>query len=212
MSAERIIVSLPISRILAEIAKSIQLVDAHNIFKFKSNGKIHIVTLYGSNRYGLLFSPEYFFNNYYIAFGESFAILGGYDNPIQTSPTIALKITQDVNVSGGGVPNIYELELSTFRFAACLLFGLKYNIKLAGCNCYPTTDAEYFSLMAGVGVNCLSINCRSELEEDPSKYDESIHTPCTNNAFNSIYLSLKNIITDKIILEKINIVQGIVLE
>lgn len=212
MSTEKIIVTVPLSRLIGEISKSIITADNRNLIKFESNGKTHFVTLYGSNRYALLFSPDYFFNNYFLAFGHTFAILGGYDQDIEISPAVSMKINQDVSVARKGIPNIYELEIQTFRFATCLLFGLKYNIRLADCNCYPTTDAEYFSLMARVGLNCLSINCRAELEDDPSKYDEAIHTPCSDNVFNSIYLSLQNIITDKVILEKINIVQGVLVE
>ena len=123
-----------------------------------------------------------------------------------------MQVVEDVDTKGDGVPNIIELELASFRFVTCLVFGLKFNIKLSRCDCYPTTDNEYFSLMAGVGMNCTSISCRSELEANPLIYDESIHTECTNNAYNSVYLSLKNIITDKVTLDKINIIQGVVVD
>lgn len=163
------------------------------------------MNLYGNVNYEEIFSSTAFLSNYTYAFGQSF----GYsqDEASEIADNIRIKIINDLPTPR--VPNISDFELYVFKLVCCTFFGMKCNVKLNGCSCYPKNSQEYMAITAGIGLNCINMDCRSELIHNPDSFDSLIHTDCSDINFNAIFLSMQTLVQNKVNIEKINILQKI---
>ena len=163
------------------------------------------MNLYGNVNYEEIFSSTAFLSNYTYAFGQSF----GYsqDEASEIADNIKIKIINDLPTPR--VPNISDFELYVFKLVCCTFFGMKCNVKLNGCSCYPKNSQEYMAITAGIGLNCINMDCKSELIHNPDSFDSLIHTDCSDINFNAIFLSMQTLVQNKVNIEKINILQKI---
>ncbi len=141
-----------------------------------------------------------------------FSILSTYTTPPNNhsdviDKLIKIEINNDLPVSR--TPNISDFEVYTFKLICCTFFGIKYNIKLDGCSCYPKTKQEYMAVTAGIGLNCINMDCKNELINNPYNFDSLIHTDCSDINFNAIFLSMDTLQRNNVNIEKINILQKI---
>lgn len=126
-----------------------------------------------------------FNSNYLQAFGASF--------PFQCASKLLygldISIVNDLNFSSQQY--LDQNELNVFRFLTCMCFGLVFNIVFTtDCACYPKTLNELAALSAGIGLNCVSLDCRNQLKQNPLLFNDLFHTDCENVNFNAAFVSL----------------------
>lgn len=126
-----------------------------------------------------------FNSNYLQAFGSSF--------PFQCTSKLLygldISIVNDLNFSSQQY--LDQNELNVFRFLTCMCFGLVFNIVFTSdCACYPKTLNELAALSAGIGLNCVSLDCRNQLKLNPLLFNDLFHTDCENVNFNAAFVSL----------------------
>ena len=82
-------------------------------------------------------------------------------------------------------------DLGAFRMLTCLLIGLMFNINIPrDCTCYPKNLNELKAVNAGIGLNCVNIECRNQLKLNPLLYDDLLHSDCSDMVFNAAFVSL----------------------
>lgn len=137
--------------------------------------------------------------NYFAAFNESFP------PSCRSSILFSVRIYISNNLPFGPQPTLIPDEYPAFRMLVCLLLGLLFNIQLTDCACYPKNVNELKAVNAGIGLNCISLECKSQLKMYPMVYDDLIHTPCDSN-INAAFVSL-NLFSGGVMNVDINISQ-----
>ena len=185
-----------------------KLVDSIRVYPqspFLSNIKYNEIdftlSIFGPFRYLDIFDPQFFLSNFKKSFGVKF-------KEKNLNNRLPYKLVIDNDLPIGGIPNISEFELRNFRLICCTYFGIKYGIELLGCECYPKSKNEYLSTSSGIGLNCINLDCKNSLINNPHLFDNLIHTDCMDINFNAVFLSLKALKSANLDIDNINIMQN----
>lgn len=81
-------------------------------------------------------------------------------------------------------------ESKSFSFLVCLFFGLIYNLKLDTCACYPSNESELSAIQSNIGLNCVSLECKNLLLQNPALFDPLIMSECTQYNMNAAFVSI----------------------
>lgn len=153
-----------------------------NVKLFSTELATFHVPQFNLNKY---FDANLFNYNYYTAFGTSFPIT------VESLLLTSLNITINNNLPFNNNPNFNKDQDSYgFRYITCLAFSLLFNIKLAECSCFPKNINEIKAVNAGLGLNCISLECKELLKLNPLLFDDLIHSDCSDLSLNAAFISL----------------------
>lgn len=169
------------------------------IFKTYSNKEIKFIL--PINNIKKFFTSSTFNPNFYIAFQQEF--------PQKTTSSLffGLKIDITNNLPFNTSSTLKLDELKMFRLFVCLFFGLYFNINLDCCACYPKNISELNAINSGIGLNCVYLECKNQLLQNPSLFDNLIHTDCPFLGVQAAFVSINAFSADNIKFENINIDQ-----
>lgn len=132
-----------------------------------------------------LFDSNKFNSNFFQAFGEDFPKQLAH----QQMFSLEIQIQNDLPFSK--LEYLSKNEESAFRFIVCMVFGLIFSLKLPICSCYPQNIAEYSAVRAGIGLNCINLDCKNSIKLDPLKYDDLIHSnDCSDLNIQAAFVSM----------------------
>lgn len=143
-----------------------------------------------------------FNSNFKEAFGQAFPVL------VESQILFGVTVSVLNNLPFASQTFLEDVELAAFRQITCLLFGLLFNLNLGACTCFPKNLNELKAVNAGLGLNCVNLECRNMLKTNPLLFDDLVHTDCTDLMFNAAFVSL-NLFAGKNIDVDINLDQGV---
>lgn len=133
----------------------------------------------------MYFDMAKFNANYEQAFGYTFP------SDIKSQFLFGVEISVINNLPFSQSYFLEEDDLGAFRMLTCLLIGLMFNINIPrDCTCYPKNLNELKAVNAGIGLNCVNIECRNQLKLNPLLYDDLLHSDCSDMVFNAAFVSL----------------------
>lgn len=103
-------------------------------------------------------------------------------------PGLNIVITNDLPFNNNTTVNLDEMR--PFRMFCCLLLGLAFNIKIDACACYPQTPAELQAVKSGIGLNCVSLECKNFLLKNPNAFDPLVNSECSNIGIQAAFVSI----------------------
>lgn len=147
------------------------------------------------------FNPNTFNSNFNVAFKKQFP------SSLKSSLflPLAINISNDLSFSSG--PTLNLLEINPFRSFVCLFFGLRFNIKLDECACFPKNQAELNAVSSGIGMNCVNIECKNQLLLNPENFDSLFHGDCSNIAIQAAFTSITAFAGGNITFKDLNLKQ-----
>ena len=147
------------------------------------------------------FNPQTFNANYFLAFQENF--------PTQVSSTLffGLNIYIENDISNQTSSTLEIGDLKSFKFLVCILFGLLFSIKLDHCFCYPQNQSELNAINSGIGMNCISLQCKNYLLQYPTSFDNLVHSDCPLYGVQAIFSSITAFAGGNITFKNMNINQ-----
>lgn len=125
-----------------------------------------------------------FNTNFKQAFGKNFPLL------VSSQILPGVNITILNNLPYTTQTFLSDMELASFRLLTCMLLGIMFNISLDACACFPKNLNELKAVNAGLGLNCVNLECKNMLKANPLMYDDLIHTDCNDLMLNAAFVSL----------------------
>ena len=137
---------------------------------------VNFSQLFDSNRYN---------SNFFQAFGQDFP------TKIDHQFLFGLQITITNDLPFSRLSYLSKNEEAAFRFLNCMVFGLIFSLKLKCCYCYPQNLAEYAAVRAGIGLNCVNVDCKNAIKLNPFLYDDLVHSnDCNDLNIQAAFVSL----------------------
>lgn len=159
---------------------------ADDTFKlvFKNNTLIPTQFVLPTLDFNQLFDNNKYNANFFQAFQQDFPA------SVNHQYLFGLKVTIINDLPYTRISYLDKNEVAAFRFLNCLIFGLLFSIKLDCCSCYPQNLAEYSAVRAGLGLNCVNLDCKNALKLDPLLYDDLLHSPdCSDVNIQAAFVS-----------------------
>lgn len=133
----------------------------------------------------IFFDMAKFNANYVQAFGYAFP------SDVRSQFLFGVTISVSNNLPFSQSFYLQEDDLGAFRMLTCLLIGLMFNINIPrDCTCYPKNLNELKAVNAGIGLNCVNLECRNQIKLNPLLYDDLLHSDCSDMVFNAAFVSL----------------------
>lgn len=168
---------------------------------FKTNNMKKVKINLPARNVKKFFEPSKFNANFFMAFQQDF--------PQQVESSLFygldIKIINNLPYSKEGLLTIEEFK--PFRLFVCLIFGLQFNINLKECACFPKNVSELNALSSGIGMNCVSLECKNQLLINPNSYDDLIHTDCPFTSVQAAFVSINAFAGNNITFENLDINQ-----
>lgn len=137
-----------------------------------------------------MFSNHTFLQNFRIAFNQNFPSevkLNNFPSIMKTNVSF-----DDLMPYNEKLKSNLTLENTVyFRLLTCMLFNFMFDIGLNTCDCYPKNKFEYELFKMGVGFNCISLQCKNRLINNPSELDFFTHSDCSTMNIQSVNISAK---------------------
>lgn len=157
-----------------------------------------------------LFDIQKFFNTLYFPGNFNLAFQEDLPTTMRCSMFSDLTVTIANDLNNSVLQSSISLdELHTFRFLCCVFFGLIFNLSLKSCACYPKTLSELNAVNAGIGINCISLECKNRLLMFPDQYDELMCSDCSDFNFQGVFVSISAFAAGNITFNNLNIKQTI---
>jgi hypothetical protein len=150
-----------------------------------------------------LVSSNTFNANYVFAFGAPF--------PANVQPQLlfglSISIINDLPFNNNA--NLSLDEARSFRSVLCVLLGLVLNIKTLDCACFPQSQPELSAVRAGLGLNCVKLECKNQLLVNPALFDSLFSNDCGENvSYQLAFVSLSAFAGGNVVVKDININQA----
>lgn len=175
--------------------------DGYTELMFVTNSLKKIVFNIPSVNLAKFFNPNTFNSNFYISFQTNFPESATSDLFFGLS----INIINDLPYSYASSLEIEEIR--PFRLFVCLFFGLMFNINLSTCSCYPKNESELNAVNSGLGMNCVSLQCKNYLLKYPNTFDNLIHTDCPSIGVQAAFVSIKAFAGGNVNFSNLNIEQ-----
>ena len=123
---------------------------------------------------------------------------------------VRVTILPQKNQSKDNEKMLDEYELGFFRQIICFSFSFIFNLKFAGCACYPQNIDELFLWKSGIYMNCVNAaECNSFLSQNPGAIDPLFVGLCNNAEIISVIQNNINFYTSNEIKIDLNIKNSI---
>lgn len=132
-----------------------------------------------------LFDKNKFNSNFFQAFQQDFP------DSVKHQYMFGLEISITNDLPYSRVSYLDQNGTAAFRFLVCIIFGLIFSLRLPCCNCFPQNLSEYSAVRAGLGLNCVNLDCKNAIKLNPLVYDDLIHSQdCSDVEIQAAFVSL----------------------
>lgn len=168
--------------------------DQFTLIKFKTFNMNSVLFKMPLKNYDKFFNPDNFQANFQFAFKTTLT-----NKQLSSSilPYLDIRIENNNN-SGGQFASIDETEIESFKFFTCIFFNMLFSFKIDGCSCYPSNMSELNAVNYGVGMNCISLDCKQELLNNPQLFNDIVHSDCDFQNVQAIFASINQYATGSI--------------
>lgn len=136
---------------------------------------VNLATFYDKNKFN---------SNFFQSFEQDFPTILEH----QYFFGLEIKVSNDLPISR--LSYLDKPGEAAFRFLTCLIFGLNFSLNLPTCACYPKNLAEYAAARAGLGLNCVNLDCKNLLKLNPTWYDDLLNSgDCSNSTIQAAFVS-----------------------
>lgn len=144
--------------------------------KIKKYNNQFITMIIPFDNYKKYFQPSVFLANYLFAFNNDFPAEASFIN----FKSISLKFDLN-NIVSNNVSNLNNINKVYFKILTCLFFGFLFDIKLSNdCACYPQTLSEFIIFKSNISFNCIKLDCKERLIQNPLEIDYYNYSDCNN--------------------------------